>query len=212
MRMPIALLLCMRRMHWLAVALAAPLVATLAPVASADFAQPRPGEVTVQSVPGSDNQWQEARGIVDAPPEAVRRWLTEYEYWPARFRDVKATRVQARGPDRARVWVKSDIMRELTLEIRESPGGIAYTAEQGDVHAAGVIHIRPTPDGRTDVTFQTTASLSGFLGHLIPKGMLRSRQREKIASDLGDLHRLAAGRQSSARRDPPQAARRAINQ
>ena len=145
-------------------------------------------------------------GVVDAPAEAVRRWLTEYEFWPARFRDVKATRVLARQGGVARVWVKSGIMHELVLDIREVPDGLAYTANQGDVHAAAHIRVVPTADGRTDVTIQTTANLSGFLGKLVPGGMLRSREREKLISDLSDLHRLAAGRHVnvSARRAPPQ--------
>ena len=199
MRMPIALLLCMRPWLWL-------ILAMMPAVATADFAQPQPGEVAVQAVPGSDNRWQEARGVVDAPAEAVRRWLTEYEFWPARFRDVKATRVLARQGGVARVWVKSGIMHELVLDIREVPDGLAYTANQGDVHAAAHIRVVPTADGRTDVTIQTTANLSGFLGKLVPGGMLRSREREKLISDLSDLHRLAAGRHVnvSARRAPPQ--------
>jgi hypothetical protein len=161
-------------------------------LANASFDAPMPGEIALRDMPGTDSKWQEARSIVDAPPDAVRRWLTEFEYWPARFHDVVATRVLARQAGRVRIWMRSAIIgRGIVLSVRVTPAGIFYEGRDGDVTALGRIFITATSDGRTDVRMQSAAHLGGLLGVLAPKSLIRDRSREKLAADLGDLHRLA---------------------
>src|SRR5690348_6102557 len=107
MRMALAFPIRMRRLL--------PIFLLLIPrAAQADFDHPKPGEVAARATPGTDGNWQEAHIVVDPPADAVRRWMTEFEYWPYRFRDMKSVRILSRNGDRARVWVKSEIMHELT--------------------------------------------------------------------------------------------------
>src|SRR4051794_27889427 len=90
-------------------------VLATASLARADFPNPATGEVAVRDVPGTNRHWQEAHTIIDAPPEAVKRWINEFEYWPGRFRDVRDVRVIERSASAAKVWVDSKIMRQLVL-------------------------------------------------------------------------------------------------
>ena len=182
------------------------LVLLLPSFASADFAKPTPGEVAVRDVPGSNKHWQEARAIVDAPPETVKHWIGDIEYWPARFRDVKETRVLSRNGNKMRVVVKSSIMHELTLDVEVKEDGVFYSANDPHVKAWGRIFITPTADGRTDVIMQTAANVTGFIGMLAPKSIIRDRERDKLVSDLSDLTRLARSHRA-ARRPPPPARR-----
>jgi len=180
------------------------LILLLPTIAHASFDEPMPGEVIVRDVPGTGRHWQEARSIVDAPPETVHRWLTEFEYWPGRFHDVIETRVLERNGDRARIYMRSGIMgRGMVLSVRISPTGIFYEGNDGDVRAFGRIFLTPAGDGRTDVIMQSSANVSGLLGALAPKSVIRERAREKLSADLGDLNRLARAHRGSARRSPP---------
>lgn len=164
----------------------------LCPAALADFAHPGPSEVAVRDMPDTDGQWQEARAIIDAPPEAVRRWLGELEYWPARFRDVQAIRVLSRNGRSTRVAMRSRILgREMVLEVWRTPRGFFYKSHDHHVQALGRTYVTATPDGRTDVIMQATADVSGLVGILAPGSMIRDREREKLTADLNDLHRLA---------------------
>src|SRR5207244_11381320 len=90
-----------------------------------------------------------------------------------------------------KLWVDSRIMRQLVLTVRVNDDGLFYEASDDRVHASGRIYIKPTVDGRTDVLMQTAASVSGILGLLAPKSMIRDRERDKLVSDLNDIHRLA---------------------
>ena len=185
------------------------LVFLLPSLATADFPHPTPGEVAVRDVPGSNRHWQEARSIVDAPPETVKHWIADVEYWPARFHDVKETRVISRTGNKMRVFVKSSIMHDLTLDVEVKDDGVFYSANDPHVKAWGRIFITPTADGRTDVIMQTAANVTGFIGMLAPKGIIRDRERDKLTSDLTDLNHLA--RSHRAARRPPPPGRRAEN-
>lgn len=171
------------------------LVGLLVPVlAVADFNMPAPGHVEVRDVPGTSGNWQEARTVVDAPPERVRGWFADFEIWPHRFRDIEETRVLSRQGDHTRVWVRSHIMKELVLDVRVGPQQIVYSAVQDHVDAESRIYLVATGDGRTDVVMQSRARLTGLLGAMVPRGMIRDRSRQKLVSDLSDLNRLARAR------------------
>lgn len=143
--------------------------------ARADFQRPQAGEVAVRDMPGSGRTWQEARSIISAPPDTVRRWLTEYEFWPGRFRDVTAMRVLDRRGPKTRFVMRSRIMeRELLLDAHTDERGVYYQADDGDVQAVGRIFITPTGDGRTDVIMQTHARVGGLLGMVAPSSLVRS--------------------------------------
>jgi hypothetical protein len=173
--------------------LVAPACLCLPPsTARADFERPRPGEIALRDMPGSGRRWQEARTIVPAPPEAVRRWLTQFEYWPGRFRDVTMVRVLRRHGNATRLSMRSKIMeRELVLDATTDERGVFYQANDGDVHAVGRIFITATGDGKTDVIMQSSARVTGVLGVIAPASLVRQRERAKLSSDLQDLGRLA---------------------
>ena len=175
------------------------LVLSIAPTARANFERPRPGEVAVRDVPGYDDHWLEARALVDAPPETVRRWLTDFEFWPARFHDVEATRVLERDRGHAVFRLRSHIMgREMVLHATLGPDCLSYEAHDGSVDGLGRIFVTATGDGRTDVIMQSMAHVGGLLGRLAPHELVRSRQRQKLTADLTDLHRLARARRLAA--------------
>jgi hypothetical protein len=179
-----------------------PLLACVAAApARADFERPQPGEIVVRDRPGTGRRWQEARTLVNAPADAVRRWLTEFDQWPVRFHDVEGARVLSRTGDRSRVWLRSRIIgAELQVEITVEPTGTFYQAQEAGVSAAGRIWVTPAGDGRTDVIMQSTVHVGGVKGLFAQKGVIRERQRRKLVADLSDLHRLAAALHGAAPR------------
>jgi hypothetical protein len=198
------------------------LIALVASAAWASFDAPEPGEVAVRDLPGTQRRWQEARTIVEAPPEVVRRWLTEYEFFTGRFHDVQQVEVLERNGNRVRMFLRSRIIgRPMIVDSEQVPEGIFYTAHDGGIGAAGRIFLTPVEGGRTDVIMQTTGHVGGVLGAFVPNGTMRSRERAKLTADLVDLNRLARARQSpegttpsapsaprsSARRPPPRTRR-----
>src|SRR5204862_794816 len=126
---------------------------------------PAPGEIALRDVPGTDQKWQEARALVDAPYPEVFRWLTDFSSWPARFHDVVSVEVLASRPDAARVRMRSRIIgRTITVDVRVAPGVISYRGADGNITSAGRIFVTPAEGGRTDVIMQSTAHVGGWLG------------------------------------------------
>jgi hypothetical protein len=160
--------------------------------ALASFERPLIGEIAVRDVPGTRGTWQEARVLVEAPPDQVLAWLTEFEHWPRRFRDVSGVRVVSRSGDTASVWMRSRIVgTSLVVDIHVTPSAIFYRGEDHNITTSGRIFLTAAGPGRTDVISQTTVHGGGLKGAFAPREFIRSRERAKLVSDLGDLVRLS---------------------
>lgn len=55
----------------------------------------------------------------------------------------------------------------------------------------GKLWLTDAGHGRTDVTIQNWAHVGGLLGHLVSRGTIRDRQRNKLRTDLTDLQKAA---------------------
>ena len=152
----------------------------------------RADSVAVRDVPNTSGAWQEARGIIDAPPSVVRSWLLDYARWPSVFDDVKSVRILSREGEATRIRFESkSLSRTMTIRIRPTEAGLVFEGKEGNISFEGKMFLTPASGGRTDVTIQNVARIGGFLGMLAPHGVIKDRQRQKLRADLGDLQKLA---------------------
>ncbi|HEX2571386.1 MAG TPA: hypothetical protein VH877_17640 [Polyangia bacterium] len=161
--------------------------------------------VTLHDVPNTNGKWQEARGLVEAPRNAVQAWLTDYTSWPYIFSDVEWVQVMKHEGKVTVFMMRSRAFkRRLEIRIQSTPDGLVYEGKDGCIRTEGKIFLTSAGTRATDVTIQNVAHISGFLGAIVPKGAVRDRQRAKLRIDLTDLQRLArrrllAGRTAEAR-------------
>jgi hypothetical protein len=161
----------------------------------------------VRDVPNTGGSWQEARGLVDAPPAAVHAWIRDFGRWPEYFGDVKTAIVLGReeGGGATLVRLRSRIFNTwLTIKIVRAPFGYSYHGRAGSITTDGQVWITDAGNGRTDVVIQNVAHVSGLLGALAPRAKIRDRQRMKLRTDLTDLQRRAHTTAATTRAATPQ--------
>ena len=160
------------------------------------WAGPVPGGVAIGDVPGSGGNWQEGRGVINAPVDEVHAWFLDFDHWPQRFPDITSAQTLARpARDQARVRFHSNIIgRELTLNMRWNERNIAYTGWGKGVNVQGKILLTPVGPRRTQVVMQSTADVHGLSGAFATPGMKRKRAFKKLRSDFAALQRLSGTR------------------
>jgi hypothetical protein len=165
---------------------------------------PGADEISFRDLPNTDTRWQEARGVVDAPPAVVRAWMSDYHRWPALYSDVSTVEVLREEGPAVDVSFHSRLFnRTLHIRVRSTPEGFVYSGKDGSVTTEGKVWLCDAGNGRTRVIIQSYAHVGGFIGAFVTRGMIRDRQRHKLRSDLGDLQR-AARRLVAERRVPGQ--------
>jgi hypothetical protein len=149
--------------------------------------------VHLGDVPGTGGQWQQGSTVVAAPLPEVRRWLTDYDAWPALFPDVEWATVLARDGDLWTVRFRSRIVgRDLTIRVRISPTLLVYVGTGKDVTTEGKVYLKALDRQHTSVLMQSSATVHGLAGAFVGTGTKRKRALRKIGADLSALHALAS--------------------
>lgn len=149
--------------------------------------------VYLRELPNSEGTWQEARGLVNAPPERVRAWLTDFRGWPHTFGDVQSMEILRQDGNFAVLRFRSRIFeRRLVLHVEARPNGIRFFSRDGSVYTEGKVWLSDAGSGCTDVIIQNAAHVGGFIGAFVPQRVIRDRQRAKLRADLTSLQQMAS--------------------
>src|SRR5690349_8059241 len=93
---------------------------TLVAMAVAAGSPARAEGVSVIEKPGHTT---EAVVTVDAPPDQVYAFATDYARWPQRFSDIKSAKLEAGGRENARLWFDSRAVgRKVLVQFENIPG------------------------------------------------------------------------------------------
>jgi hypothetical protein len=151
------------------------------------------GAIRLGDVPNTHGTWQEGTAVIAAPLPEVQRWMTDFDAWPARFPDVQSASTLYRDGDVTTGRFRSRIVgRDMTIHLRQGPGGMSYTGEGKNVTTQGKVYLRALDPNHTQVTMQSTAQVHGIAGAFASQGLKRKRALRKIDSDLVALQSLAS--------------------
>lgn len=160
-------------------------------------------EIDLHDLHDTGGEWQEGVTLVDAPPERVQHWLTEYARWSERFPDIEWQEVLPDdGDGRHVVRFRSKIADcVLTVHEKVEPGLLVFYGTAKNLHTQGRIYLLPAAGGtKTRVLMQSTSTVSGFWRVFASQRYRRKSAYEVTSSHLNALRALAAGRTGSARR------------
>ena len=179
-------------------------LAALAIVAAA--APARAGGVTLTEK--GDNTTQGVV-IVDAPPEQVYAFATNYAQWPRTLSDIKSVRFESGGRDNARLWFDSRAMdHEVLVQFENIPNqAIRFRGIKGvpGATARGEYRLEPIDGGkRTRITANLYLIVKGPVGWFVSDSKTRGMRQTKVRADLTDVARHFANPVSS-RETPPRA-------
>jgi hypothetical protein len=155
-----------------------------------------PPPITLQDIPGTDREWQEASAVIDAPPAQVRHWLTAYEEWRSIYPDMEW--VQRIGTDeqgRDVVRFRSRYAgRTITMHQQVTSKMMVYEGWGPNVHSQGRTYVIDLGGDKTRVIMQTSAEVHGLAGVFATKGLKRSRAFQALRGHLTALLDAAAAR------------------
>lgn len=160
------------------------LCAMVAAEARADVVQTfeRPGHITEASI------------VIDAPPEQVYAFVTDYASWTKNFSDIKDVSVEGGGRDDARVRFKSKALGvTVTVQFANEPNkAIRFKGIKGPPggRSSGEYLLTPVDGGkRTHVTASLYMDVFGPTKFVIRGDKLAAMRDAKLRADLGDAAR-----------------------
>ncbi len=143
----------------------------------------------------SDNVTQ-ARVVVDAPPSEVYAFCTDYARWPGSLSDVRSTKVEWGGRDRAKVHIQSRAFgRQITVIFDNIPGqSISFhgappaSGKPSSLAARGQYVLTPIDGGkRTQVTATLYVDVKGAASIFVRDSKIRRARQEKLRADWEDV-------------------------
>jgi hypothetical protein len=142
----------------------------------------RPGHITEASI------------VIDAPPEDVYAFVTDYRNWTKNFSDVKDVTVEGGGRDNARVRFKSKALGvTVTVQFANEPNkAIRFKGIKGPPggRSSGEYLLTPIDGGkRTQVTASLYMDVFGPTKFVIRSDKLTGMRDAKLRADLVDVAR-----------------------
>jgi len=154
-----------------------------------------PPRMDLHDLPGSDG-WTEGIALVDAAPDRVRDWLTDYAHWQGRFPDMAWAQYLGDDEHGRHIVRFHSYLANRTFVIHESvtPELLAFDGWARNVHTQGRIYILDAGGGKTRVIMQSTNEVHGFIGLFATRSYRRRAAFAATRSHLGALLKLAAAR------------------
>lgn len=173
----------MRYLRLLSLGVVACLLVTPAAFAAKSMADLEKGELDIALVDASQDYIQ-AKGIFDAPPEKVWAALTDFAAYPKYYESVVQSQVRAKQGNQARVYVKFKfpfpvgeiwVLNQYTLD--NASRRLSWKMLDGNLKnsdGSGSWSLSPYKGGRTLATYRLNVDGSGASNWLQKQAVFRS--------------------------------------
>jgi hypothetical protein len=156
--------------------------------------------IMLHDLPNTGGEWQEGEATIEASPDQVRFWLTDYEHWSERFPDVEWQQVLD-DDERGRHVIRfRSRIADCVLTVHEAvePDLLVFEGFAKNLYTQGRIYLLPAGN-KTRVLMQSTSQVQGFWRIFASQKYRRKSAYEVTTSHLNALSKLAGGIQSSER-------------